>query len=284
MKIIIHGGLLEDATPKELSDKEQALTEIVKASYQILMGGSATEAAIFAVQQLEDNSLFNAGTGSKLQQDGTIRMSASLMDGDRETFSGVINIEAVRNPIAVAALLQKEQDRVLSGQGATAYARQQGIGPYNVETEERRSEFEKKSNSKRTGTVGCVALDSNGVIAAATSTGGKGMELSCRVSDSATVAGNYANSYCGVSCTGVGEDITNNATAARIVTRVTDGLSLEIAIARTIAELRNNKGQAEVIALDAKGSICQSVSRKDTPVAFAAYDGKEVITFVQVKQ
>ena len=89
-----------------------------------------------------------------------------------------------------------------------------------------------------TGTVGCVAIDQEGKLAVATSTGGKGFEIPGRISDSATVAGNYANEFCGVSMTGVGEDIVSNATAVKIVTRVTDGMSLEKAFDKTFKEMK----------------------------------------------
>jgi L-asparaginase len=112
-------------------------------------------------------------------------------------------------------------DRVLGGSGATNFARKNGFESFSTEIPQRRTEYEEKLKSSGTGTVGCVA-DQNGKIAAATSTGGKGFEVPGRISDSATVAGNYA--FCGVSLTGVGEDIMSNATAAKIATRVTDGL------------------------------------------------------------
>ncbi|RZL45983.1 MAG: asparaginase, partial [Pedobacter sp.] len=100
-----------------------------------------------------------------------------------------------------------------------------------------------------------VALDAEGNLAAATSTGGKGFEIPCRVSDSATVAGNYANQHAGISCTGVGEDIVSNATAAKIVTRVTDGFSLKDACDKSFAELKAFDGFAGVIGITSSGEI-----------------------------
>ena len=120
--------------------------------------------------------------------------------------------------------------RLLSGKGAQNFAREHGFDYYNPEIPQRRWEYEKRlSDSIRLGTVGCVALDLHGDLAAATSTGGKGFEIPGRVSDSATAAGNYSNSFAGISCTGVGEDIVSGAVAVKIVTRVTDGLSLHYA-------------------------------------------------------
>lgn len=279
MKIIIHGGLLDGSTEHEKEEKRKALTKIVTASYDVLKSGTSKDAAIFAVQQLEDDPIFNAGTGSKIQKDGRIRMSASLMDGSKETFSGVINIEQVKNPVQVAGMLQDVEDKVLSNEGAEQYAREQGIIAYSVETSQRRNEFNKKSDAKRTGTVGCVAIDRLGNITAATSTGGKGMELICRVSDSATVAGNYANNYCGVSCTGIGEDIVNNATAVKIVTRVTDGHPLEEAVNKTIKELQKNNGEAGIIAIDRHGNVYYAYSKTEAPIAYAMHNGKDLKFF-----
>src|SRR5690606_36471374 len=111
----------------------------------------------------------------------------------------------------------------------------------------RRKEYEKKLNdSIGLGTVGCVALDKDGNIAAATSTGGKGFEIPGRVSDSPTVAGNYANSFAGISCTGIGEDIVSGGLAVKIATRVTDGLSLKEAVDRSFGELLPFNGFAGI--------------------------------------
>src|SRR5690606_20058916 len=126
-------------------------------------------------------------------------------------------------------------------------------------------------------TVGCVAIDKDGNLAAATSTGGKGFEIVGRISDSATVAGNYANTFCAVSCTGVGEDIVSNATAAKIVTRVTDGLSLKKAFDKTFAELKEINGFAGAIAIDRDGNIFHQDS--EPTMVFASFDGSELEVF-----
>lgn len=280
MKIIIHGGLLDEATPQEIRKKRKALRNIVAISHHACKDKTSNEAVIFAIRLLEDDPLFNAGTGSRIQQDGIIRMSAALMDGKKEVFSGIINIEQIKNPIIIAAKLQEETDKVLAGAGAVTYAMKHGISAFSVETQKRRDEFNKQTNTNRTGTVGCVAIDEEGVISAATSTGGIGLEYEGRVSDSATVAGNYANKYCGVSCTGVGEHIVNNATAARIVIRVTDGWQIREAVEKTMSELRQKNGEAGVIAIDKNGLIYYDHSQTKAPLSFAWSDGKTIETFV----
>ncbi len=193
------------------------------------------------------------------------------MDGETQKMSGVINIEDVKNPIQVAQVLMQVDDRILGGSGATNFARKNGFEEFSTEIPQRRAEYEAKVKSLGTGTVGCVALDSNGKIAAATSTGGKGFEIPGRISDSATVAGNYANEFCGVSLTGVGEDIVSGAVAAKIVTRVTDGFSLEKSFEKTFAELKPYDGFAGAIAIDNHGNMLHQDSHPS--MVFASFDG-----------
>lgn len=273
MKIIIHGGFFsESSTSLETKTaKQQALLRIVKDSYAYLQNHSALETVVYAVSQLEDDELFNAGMGSQIQSDGKIRMSASLMDGESQKMSGVINIEEVKNPIQVAKVLMQVDDRILGGSGATNFARKHGFEAFSTEIPQRRAEYEAKIESLGTGTVGCVVLDKNGKIAVATSTGGKGFEIPGRISDSATVAGNYANNFCGVSLTGVGEDIVSGAVAAKIVTRVTDGFSLKEAFEKTFAELKPYDGFAGAIAIDSEGNMLHLDSHPS--MVFASFDG-----------
>ena len=279
MKIIIHGGFFsESATNYETKiAKQNSLKRIVESSFEYLKNHSALETVVFAVSKLEDDQLFNAGIGSQIQSDGKIRMSAALMDGETQKMSGVINIEQVKNPIQVAELLMNEDDRVLGGSGATSYARNHGFEVFSTEIPQRKAEYESKKNSLGIGTVGCVAFDKNGKIAVATSTGGKGFELVGRISDSATVAGNYANKFCGVSLTGVGEDIVSNATAAKIVTRVTDGFTLENAFAKTFNELLPYDGFAGAIGIDYSGNLYHQNSHPT--MVFASFDGEKFEVF-----
>jgi L-asparaginase len=279
MKIIIHGGFFSESSTNHETKvaKQEALLRIVKDSYDYLKTHTALETVVYAVSLLEDDELFNAGVGSQIQSDGKIRMSASLMDGSTLKMSGVINIEEVKNPIQVAQLLQQHDDKVLGGSGATSFARDNGFEKFSTEIPQRRSEFEAKLAASRIGTVGCVALDSHGKIAVATSTGGKGFEMPGRISDSATVAGNYANEFCGVSLTGVGEDIVSGAVAAKIVTRVTDGFSLDKAFEKTFTELLPFDGFAGAIAIDNKGNIFHQDSHPS--MVFASFDGENEEVF-----
>jgi L-asparaginase len=258
MKLIIHGGFFsESQTNQEVKKaKQDALLEIVHLGHKYLEHHTAAQTVVYTVRLLEDCVLFNAGTGSQIHSDGKIRLSAALMDGKTQKFSGVINIEDVRNPICVAEKLMEYDDRVLSGNGACDFAKQNGFGYFNTEIPQRRKEYEKKlSDSIRLGTVGAVALDIYGDIAAATSTGGKGFEIPGRVSDSATTAGNYANAFAGISCTGVGEDIVSGSVATNIVTRVTDGMPLSLATEKTLDEMKPYDGFAGIIGISQTGDI-----------------------------
>lgn len=279
MKIIIHGGFFsESSTNHETKTaKQEALLQIVKDAFTFMQTHTAVETVVYAVSLLEDNDLFNAGIGSQIQSDGKIRMSASLMDGCTQKMSGVINIENVKNPIQVAEKLMAVDDRILGGSGATHFARNNGFEAFSTEIPQRRAEFEAKLKATGTGTVGCVALDAHGKIAVATSTGGKGFEMPGRISDSATVAGNYANAFCGVSLTGVGEDIVSNATATKIVTRVTDGFSLEEAFSKTFQELLPYDGFAGAIGIDNNGTIFHQDSHPT--MVFASFDGEKFEVF-----
>lgn len=274
MKIIIHGGFFSESHTSDHIKlaKKNALKRIAEIGFNFLQSHTALETVAHVITYLEDDPLFNAGTGSQIQSDGKIRMSASIMDGPSMKMSGVINIENIKNPILIAQKLLDEEDRFLSGEGANKFASLHNVSAYNPETPQRRAEFEQKLKMSPTSTVGCVCLDKNNGLAAGTSTGGKGFERPGRVSDSATVAGNYANSNCAVSLTGVGEDIINGAMAAKIVTRVTDGMPIEKAFEKSFEELKYIDGFAGAIGIDRLGNIYHQDSYPT--MVYASFDGQ----------
>lgn len=279
MKVIIHGGFFSESHTNSQTKlaKQESLQKIASLSFEFLKTHSALETVVYAVSLLEDDELFNAGIGSQIQSDGKIRMSASLMDGTTQKMSGVINIESVKNPIQVAEKLINYKDKILGGEGAIQFARQLGFQEFSTEIPQRKEEYIAKLKSKGTGTVGCVALDQLSKLAVATSTGGKGFEIPGRISDSATVAGNYANGCCAVSCTGVGEDIVSGALAAKIVTRVTDGFEIEQAFQKSFEELKPFDGFAGAIGIDKSGNVFHLDSHPT--MVFASYDGKDFDVF-----
>jgi L-asparaginase len=299
-KLIIHGGAGSSLHGKGgVETVRRSLYPVIEEVYTLLLAGaSAKEATVRGCQLLENDPLFNAGTGSVLQSDGQIRMSAALMDGSSQKFSGVINVSRVQHPIDLAQTLQSSPDRVLSDFGAAELLRELQLPSYDPMTDrrlqewllERQENFVKKmatvvaedaediplatgSNAGR-GTIGVVSLDSQGQLAAGTSTGGKGFERIGRVSDCAMPAGNYATQEAAVSCTGIGEDIIDECLAAKIVVRVTDGLSLLEAMKRSFTEAERHQRDFGAIALNATGAIAWG---KTSEVLLAAFHNGEKI-------
>jgi len=254
--LVIHGGTGLPSHDKRLGPIRRNLRTICEQAYAYLETHTALEAVAYAVKRLEDDPLFNAGTGSVLQEDGRARMSASIMDGTTMRFAGVLNIEQVQNPVLVADALLEERDRVLTGPGATRFARARGFPSWNPVTALRRKEWQQRWREQaKQGTVGAVALDANGRLAAATSTGGKTYARVGRISDSGMPAGNFASAHAAVSCTGIGEDIIDEGLAIRLSQRVEDGIALKKAFAATLAELKARTRRAGAIAVDAQGQF-----------------------------
>ena len=273
--LILHGGAgraMSDGSRKEAV--RASLARIADELYPALeRGDGALDVATRGCRLLEDNPLFNAGTGSVLQADGQIRLSAALMDGHAQAFSGVINARRVRNPIHLAHALQRSPDRVLAAEGAQELARELGLPPYDPMVErrlkewkiERRGGFEPEAArvvaeevdlgaEPGHGTIGVVVLDARGRLAAGTSTGGRGFERIGRVSDSAMPAGNWADGLCAVSATGIGEHIIDEGLAVRIGVRVTDGATLEQALGTSFEEAASRGRTFGVIAVTARAA------------------------------
>jgi len=277
-RLIIHGGAGKlEGTSDRQEQIEQSLKAICQSSYSILLEEGAREAVLHAIRLLEDDSLFNAGTGSRLQADGKIRMSASLMDSSTGIFSAVINVQNIRHPIDIADMLSRERHTVLAGKIATEFCRNRGVELHDPTTELRIAEYENRSKGNH-GTVGAVALDKGGRIVSGNSTGGIGYEIPGRVSDTATVAGNYASSLAGVSCTGIGEEIVNDAVAARIVIRVEDGMSLNEAVQKTINEAKQSQKRYGLIAIDHNSNIGYGYATEG--MYYAYHDGSGITSFV----
>lgn len=274
--LIIHCGA--GFYPKDLKRVrkiQQKLKAFCESGFRFLKNHSAVETAVRVTRWLEDWPETNAGIGSMLQSDGKARLSASLMDGFRIRFSGVINIEKIKNPILVASLLQRENDRILASGGAFRFAKQKGFKPLDLRTEESIKRWKQMVNrnvgagsprpsnkgrgnlapTHKYSTVGACALDRYGHLAAATSTGGKGMELVGRVSDSCLPTGNYANSYAAISATGNGEDIIEEALASTLATRATNSQNLEKSFEETFKEVRKRNRKLAAIGLDRYGKV-----------------------------
>ncbi|MEQ1876015.1 MAG: isoaspartyl peptidase/L-asparaginase, partial [Bdellovibrionia bacterium] len=174
--IVIHGGAgSKTPTGEKRARLSSSLERVISEVYRDLTRGvSAERAAVRAVELLENDDLYNAGKGSKIQSDGRIRMSAALMRGDVQKFSACLNVEGVKNPIKLARELSAQEFRVLAGAGASRFARENKLDFASPFTDRARRHFQ--TQKSKFGTVGAVALDSKGRLAAATSTGGRGYE------------------------------------------------------------------------------------------------------------
>lgn len=235
--LIVHGGAhTGPPNAAKLNLAVPSLLAISQACSDELPQLGACDAVVAALKAMEADPVFNAGLGGALQADGEVRVSAGLMDGARQSFSGVINAQAIKHPSTIARWLQDQPFRVLSPPGAQTLARDLKLPTENLVTPERLAEWRQRMTLATSDTVGCVARDGAGAMAAGTSTGGRECALPGRVSDSATVAGNYASTYVAVSATGIGEEIVDDALAARLETRCRDGMSLEAAARRCYEE------------------------------------------------
>jgi beta-aspartyl-peptidase (threonine type) len=260
--IVVHGG----AGRWEEAERAGALAGVRRAAaaaWRILHGGdTALDAVSAAVVALEDDPLFNAGTGAVLNADGEAELDASIMAGHTLAAGGVTCIRRVRNPVLVARRVMDATDCVLlAGEAATAFAREQGFEDYDPITRRRRTRWEAarfggQGDDSVPGTVGAVALDATGRLAAAPSTGGRAMKRPGRVGDSPVPgAGNYATAHAAVSATGWGEFMLRMATAKAIGTRIDAGEHPERAATAVLREMERSFGRPiGVICLDARGA------------------------------
>jgi L-asparaginase len=226
-----------------------------------MAGETAVGAAVRAVELLEAFPLFNAGLGGALQSDGQARLSASVMDGSRQKFSAVALVTHLIHPSRLALALQEREQTMLGPLGAQLLARELGIPPQSPITQEQGRKWleclAEEEKGGRGGTVGAVALDAEGRLAAVTSTGGGRANVPERMSDSATPAGNYASAFAAVACTGIGEEIVDDGVAVRLETRVRDGASLLQASKLLWREARSRGRSYGWISVDSRGDwIC----------------------------
>ncbi len=259
--LVIHGGAGGRALlGARRASNTASIRAILERVYpKLARGMSATEAAAYACTLLENDPRFNAGYGSKIQSDGKIRMSASLMDGHRRRFAGCVNVEGVKNPIRLARKLLGRPDRVLATVGARKFARESGLefaSPYTIE---QKLAWKLRKEGK-SGTVGAVVLDRQGRLAAGTSTGGRGFEYPFRVSDSPTCAGNFANEVGAVSATGTGEQIVEQAAAATVCAYMETGFTVTRAVERVLKKARSRRAAFGLIALDKNGKYAASTT------------------------
>lgn len=298
-KLAIHGGaggiLRERTSPEKDLAVRAGLESALEAGSTILdAGGSALDAVEAAVKILEDDPNFNAGRGSVFTFDGINEMDASIMDGRTRAAGAVAGVTATRHPVSLARAVMEESPHVmLGGKGANAFSAQQGLEqapPEWFSTPDRREQLEKlKANNLsaldveyKYGTVGAVALDSHGHVAAATSTGGMTGKRWGRVGDSPLIgAGTYADDRAGaVSSTGWGEFFIRVGVAHEICARMRMmGLSGRQAADDVLAEVKALGGDGGVIVVTPKGEIVQAFNTAGMNRGRASAAGRSVALY-----
>jgi beta-aspartyl-peptidase (threonine type) len=281
--IIVHGGA-GIVTPERAEGVQQGCKEAALAGWRILQaGGSALEAVEAAVRSLEDNPMYNAGTGACLTSDGNIELDAGIMEGHTLQVGAIACVELIKNPISLARKVLESPHVLLAGKGAQAFAQEQGIPQCTFEDllTERQYQLWLERNAQATGasekepryhrrevaylaareekhgTVGAVAIDMTGALAAATSTGGITNKHPGRVGDSPLVGcGFYADDHAAVSCTGDGEDFIRLLISKRAADFVARGETAREAAETAIALLSSKAtGTGGLIIIDRKGNL-----------------------------
>ena len=301
--LIVHGGA-GSWRPGSDDDAIRGTTAAVVAGRKILeAGGSALDAAIAASVVLEDNPIFNAGTGAVLNFDGFVEFDACVMLSDASQIGAVSGLQRVKNPILVARQVMTETDHVmLTGDGATRFARVMGHADYDPITPERRADWQDKKSKLEVavgangrgamkirnflkshpeyagGTIGAVALDAHGVLCACTSTGGVTMKLVGRVGDTPLPGcGTYASKFAAASATGTGEYVIRSLATRQISDNVEKGMSLEASIGAVLDGLgRDFDADVGFIGIDAKGNAVGAHRTPHMPHAFFT-DSSEII-------
>lgn len=274
--LVVHGGAGTITRDRMSPEREQqyraALREALEAGYQVLQaGGTSLDAVVAAIRILEDSPLFNAGRGAVLTREGTAELDASIMDGRSLQAGAVAGVQTVKNPILLARRVMEASPHVMMiGRGAETFAQEQGLelvpNEYFIlpERQEQLRRMQQQGMGSVPelqehvyGTVGAVALDRYGNLAAGTSTGGIMGKRFGRVGDAPIIgAGTYAdNAACAISATGQGEYFIRAAIAHEIVSLIKyAGLTVEQAAAATIhGTLTRMGGTGGIIALDRNG-------------------------------
>ena len=275
--LVIHGGAggtVGQNMPEDIQQQYIAkMTEVLKAGADVLSGGGTSlDAVETCIRMMEDSPMFNAGKGAVFTEEGKNEMDAAIMDGKTLKAGSVAGVTTIKNPISAArAVMERSKHVMLIDGGAEKFAKEQGLEIVPVSyfyTKKRWDEFQKAHQQeldhkpdtlKNHGTVGAVALDSHGDLAAATSTGGMTNKMKGRIGDSPIIgAGTYANnSTCAVSCTGHGEYFIRNVVAYDVSARMEyKGQSLLDAAGDVVNnKLKSQGAEGGLIAVDRNGNI-----------------------------
>jgi len=305
LAIAVHGGAGPDSEfiKKNVKGYDKGLKDALNAGYRVLEeGGTALDAVEAAVRSLEDNPLFNAGRGSALNERAEVEMDASIMNGKDRKCGAVSILKNVKNPISLArAIMEKTSHIYLADMGALEFAQKVGLEvmpeAYFITDhayEQYVSALKESSNSmqeageyqvkrKTHGTVGAVAVDKDGNVAAATSTGGTENKVPGRVGDSALIGvGSYANNNtCAVSSTGDGEVLMRNVMAFHVSSLMQyKDMSLKKACQYLMhQELKDAEGDMGIIAVDPKGNIAMEFNSERMHRGYKSGDEEYAATY-----
>lgn len=289
--LVVHGGAgaVRPGAPGEQGMRQALRVTLEEGRDRLAEGASAVDAVEGAIRRLESHALFNAGRGSVLTSQGHVEMDAGIMDGATRQAGAVCSVRRLEHPVTAARLvMERSRHLLLSGAGAEAFALGEGaaeVDPASLVTQERREQLEKARRRARValdhsgGTVGAVARDERGHLAAATSTGGMVNKLPGRVSDSALVgSGTWADdATVAVSTTGHGESMIRAAVAHEVDALLRlGGLSLEEACSRALNGQQELGGTGGLIALDRDGHFAAPFT---TPAMYRGWigDGDAVV-------
>jgi len=287
--LVAHSGAgdYSKMTPQTIEARRAGMLTAIQAGYAILArGGTGLDAVEFTIRVLEDSGLYDAGRGAYYTKDGVPEMDAAIMDGRTLQAGSVASLRHIANPISLARLVMEKTPHVLLvADGAEEFAKSQGIqlvSPYYFYTDREWKRFQDAQKAKSAGsghgTVGVVALDMAGNLAAGTSTGGTVLKMPGRVGDSPIIgAGTYANNEsCAVSATGTGEYFMRNVVASDICARVR---YLHVSIGQAandvvMKELVEQHGDGGVIALDRQGNVATPFNTTGMMTATVRNDGQ----------
>lgn len=261
--IVVHGG-----AGSSRPSQEPGIRAALRAGYELLVDGKpALDAVCAAVAVLEDDPEFNAGKGAARTADGGVELDAAVMRGADRAAGAVAAVSRIANPVQLArAVLHWSPHVLLVGQGAEDFAFQQGFSPVG--------EWHFGANKSSGNTVGAVALDASGELAAATSTGGVAGQARGRVGDTPLIgSGTYANARCAVSATGDGEAFIRAVFAHTVATAFEAGLDLESACAKALAAVADFDGTGGCVALTAEGQIAAEFTTAGMPRGWANESG-----------
>lgn len=260
--LIVHGGA-GSWNDNEDEPKIESLKKAISIGWEIIeAGGSALDAVEKATNWMEDDPLFDAGTGSYLNQDGVVQMDAIIIDPTKHNFGAVAGVERVRYPISLARKVMEEtKNNFVVGAGADALAAKMGIPlvpNLSLATEREIEMFRKKITPQVSDTVGAVAIDKAGKLAVATSTGGTAFKISGRVGDAPIFgAGGYADEFGGTSATGEGEYSLRTMLSKRVVDYIAAGKDAQAAAEAAMAYVDSIFGKVSlgVIVIDMQGRL-----------------------------